>query len=74
MVELMALAAYIAEDGLVGHQWEERPLVMKVLCSSIGECQAQELGVGWLGSGGRREGIGGFQKANWERGYHLKFK
>jgi hypothetical protein len=28
MVELMALAAYVAEDGLVGHQWQERPLVL----------------------------------------------
>jgi hypothetical protein len=28
MVELVALAAYVAEDGLVGHQWEERPLVL----------------------------------------------
>ena len=25
MVELMALAAYVAEDGLVIHQWEESP-------------------------------------------------
>ena len=24
----MALAAYVAEDGLVGHQWEERLLVL----------------------------------------------
>jgi hypothetical protein len=24
----MALAAYVAEDGLVGHQWEERALVL----------------------------------------------
>jgi hypothetical protein len=24
----MALAAYVAEDGLVGLQWEERPLVL----------------------------------------------
>jgi len=27
-VGLMALAIYVAEDGLVGHQWEERPLVL----------------------------------------------
>ena len=27
MVELVALAIYVA-DGLVGHQWEERPLVL----------------------------------------------
>jgi hypothetical protein len=26
----MALAAYVAEDGLVGHQWEERPLGLRV--------------------------------------------
>jgi hypothetical protein len=25
---LMAPVAYVAEDGLVGHQWEERPLVL----------------------------------------------
>jgi hypothetical protein len=24
----MAPAAYVSEDGLVGHQWEERPLVL----------------------------------------------
>ena len=24
----MVLATYVAEDGLVGHQWEERPLVL----------------------------------------------
>jgi hypothetical protein len=26
MEELMALAAYVAEDGLVVHKWEEPPL------------------------------------------------
>jgi hypothetical protein len=26
--ELMALAAYIAKDGLVSHQWEERPILV----------------------------------------------
>jgi hypothetical protein len=25
MIGLEALAVYLAEDGLVGHQWEERP-------------------------------------------------
>jgi hypothetical protein len=28
MEGLVALAAYVAEDDLVGHQWEERPLVL----------------------------------------------
>ena len=27
-VGLLSLAAYVAEDGLVGHQWEERTLVL----------------------------------------------
>jgi hypothetical protein len=27
-VELVAVAIYVAEDGLVGHQWEEGPLVL----------------------------------------------
>ena len=27
----MALAAYVAEDGLVGLQWEERPLSTRML-------------------------------------------
>jgi hypothetical protein len=46
---------YVAEDGLVGHHWEERPLI----CPSTGECQGQEAGVGGLGSRAG-EGIGGF--------------
>jgi hypothetical protein len=28
MVGLMVLAAYVAEDGLICHQWEEKPLVL----------------------------------------------
>jgi hypothetical protein len=27
-LELVSLVAYVAEDGLVGHQWDERPLVL----------------------------------------------
>jgi hypothetical protein len=27
-IMLMSLAACVAEDSLVGHQWEERPLVL----------------------------------------------
>jgi hypothetical protein len=47
----MSLAAYVAEDGLVGHHWEERPLgLAKIICPSTEECQGQEAGVGGLGS------------------------
>jgi hypothetical protein len=45
--ELLSLAAYVAEDGLVGHHWEERPLgLANFICPSTGECQGQEVGVG----------------------------
>jgi hypothetical protein len=45
--ELVSLAAYVAEDGLVGHHWEERPLgLANFICLSIGEHQGQEVGVG----------------------------
>jgi hypothetical protein len=44
--ELLSLAAYVAEDGLVGHHWEERPLgLANFTCPITGECQGQELGV-----------------------------
>jgi hypothetical protein len=28
MVGLMAVAAYVAKDGLLGHQWEEMPVFL----------------------------------------------
>ena len=31
----MAPAAYVAEDGLVGHQWEERPLGLRVFNAPV---------------------------------------
>jgi hypothetical protein len=42
----MSLAAYVEEDGLVGHPFEESPLgLAHLLCSSTGESQGQEVGV-----------------------------
>ena len=35
MERLMALAAYVAEDDLVGHQWEERPFGMRMLDAPV---------------------------------------
>jgi hypothetical protein len=47
----MSLAAYLAEDGLLGHQWEERPLgLANFICPNTRECQGQGAGVGGLGS------------------------
>ena len=46
----MSLAAYVTEDGLVGHHWEERPLgLTNFICLSMGERQGQE--VEWVGRG-----------------------
>jgi hypothetical protein len=54
----MSLAAYVAEDGLVGHHWKERPLgLANFICLSTEECQGQEVTVGgqggWVGRGYR---------------------
>ena len=52
--ELLSLAAYVSEDGLVGHHWEERPLgLANFICLSTEERQNQEVGCGW-----GREGMG----------------
>jgi hypothetical protein len=50
--ELMSLAAYVSEDGLVGHQWKEKPIgLANFICLSTEERQGQEVGVGGWGSG-----------------------
>ena len=48
----MAPSAYVAEDGLVGHQGEERPL-----CPRGGDHQNRAAGVGGLVSRGREDGM-----------------
>jgi hypothetical protein len=51
-MELMSLATYETEDGLVGHQWKERPIGRaNFICLSTGEFQGQKVGVGGWGSG-----------------------
>jgi len=46
----MVPVAHVAEDGLVGHQWEKKTLVLASLDPfSIGECQG---GREWWGIGG----------------------
>jgi hypothetical protein len=46
--ELVSLVTYTAEDGLVGHHWDERSLgIANFICPSTGECQGQEVGVSW---------------------------
>jgi hypothetical protein len=54
----MSLAAYVSEDGLVGHQWKERPIGRaNFICLSTEERQGQEVRVGGWGSGWGTFGI-----------------
>jgi hypothetical protein len=49
----VSLAAYVSEDGLVSHQWKERPIgLANFLCLSTGEYQGQEVCVCVCGGGG----------------------
>jgi hypothetical protein len=41
-----ALATYVAEDGLVGHQWEERFLVLSRVDAPV---LMNASGSGWVG-------------------------
>ena len=54
----MYLVAYVAEDGLVGHQWEKRPLVLQRSYAPVqGNAGARKWE--WMGWGaGQGEGIG----------------
>ena len=58
--ELVSLAAYVAEDGLVGHHWEERPLVLQRFYAPVqGNARARKRE--WVGWGAWwEEGIGDF--------------
>jgi hypothetical protein len=46
MESFIAPAAYVAEDGLVRHQWEERPLVL--LTPQYSGMHRQEGGIEWV--------------------------
>jgi hypothetical protein len=51
----VSLAAYVAEDGLVGNQWEERPLVLRRSYAPVqGNARARKgESVGWGAGVGR---------------------
>ena len=52
-LELVSKAVYVSEDGLVCHQWKERPIdCADFICLSAGECQGSEVEVGGGGCGG----------------------
>ena len=56
--ELMSLAAYVSKDGLVGHHWGKRPLVLQTLYASVqGNGRAKKWE--WVGRGVVVGGYGG---------------
>jgi hypothetical protein len=60
--ELLTLAAYVSEDGLVGHHWKVRPIgLANFICHSTGETAGPRMGSGWVGEQGGGKGIGNFQ-------------
>jgi hypothetical protein len=48
----MSLAAYVAEDGLVSHYWEERPLVLRRLYAPVQRMPGPGSRSGWVGEQG----------------------
>jgi hypothetical protein len=61
----VSLAAYVSEDGLVGHQWKKRPIgLANFICFSTGECQGQEVGVGGEGMGDFWDSVGNVNEEN----------
>jgi hypothetical protein len=56
----MSLAAYLSEDGLVGHHWEERPLglVYFIYASVLGNGRAKKWD--WVRRGVLEEDLGDF--------------
>ena len=61
----MSLAAYVSEDGLVDHQWKERPIgCANFTCLSTGERQGQEVGVGEEGMGDFWDSTGNVNEEN----------
>ena len=68
-------ATYVAEDGLVGHQWKERPLILwefhaPVLGNAKAGMQDWGWGAGVAASYRQWEGgwIGGFRRGDLESG------
>jgi hypothetical protein len=59
----MFLAAYLVEDDLVGHQWEERPWVLQTLYAPVqGNARAKKWE--WVDRGsGQGECIGDFENS-----------
>jgi len=73
----MTPSAYVAEDGLVGDPWVEKPLVLSRFYSHpsapkcrVMSCPGGRKGVGWEGEypySRRTDGVGGLLMGNQKR-------
>ena len=63
--ELLSLAAYVSEDGLVGHHWEETPWSRKLYMRKYRGGPGPRSGSGWVGEQGKGEGTGNFRDSIW---------
>jgi hypothetical protein len=68
----VSLAAYVAEDGLVGHQWEERPLVCKDYMPQYRGMPGPGSGSGWVGSRAGRGEYRGLSERKPRKGIALE--
>ena len=60
----MAPASYVAENGLVGHQWEEQPLDLRVFHALRGMLWGEDRS-GWMsGKHPQKQG-----EEEWDRGF-----
>jgi hypothetical protein len=72
----VAPVAYVADDGLVGHQWEERPLSSEGSMPQYRRMPGPGSGSGWVGEqgeGAENRALSEEKLGNWER-KHLKCK
>jgi len=68
----VVLAVYIAEDGLVGHQWEERSRSCEGPMPQYRGVSGPGSGSGWVGKQGEAGGDRGFSEGKLGKG--IKFE
>jgi hypothetical protein len=70
----MALATYVAEDDFVGHQWDERPLGLRVLDAPCRGMPGGEDRSGWVRMHPHRGRGRGYVIRGFPKGQHGKGK
>jgi hypothetical protein len=68
----MSLAAYVTKDGLISHQWEERPLVLRRFYAPYRGMPGLGSRSGWVGEQGEGVGYRGFSERKLGKGIAFK--